>query len=120
MEQHLGRKLEPGETVDHIDRDFTNDDISNLRVVPLSVHASDDTPRVKKVKITCVLCGKEAYKQAANLDHNSKRGKAGPFCGKSCAGKYGAAVGHGKMEPLPVQPRVPVEDREYYMVEKDV
>lgn len=33
MEQHLGRELEEWETVDHIDEDFTNDDISNLQIL---------------------------------------------------------------------------------------
>src|SRR5690606_5867052 len=60
MEQHLGRKLKPHETVDHIDRDFTNDDITNLRVVDRSQHAKDDAKRVKYTQVeelTCVWCG---------------------------------------------------------------
>ena len=34
MEQHLGRKLKPGETVHHIDFDYTNNVIDNLHLFP--------------------------------------------------------------------------------------
>ena len=33
MEQHLGRKLLPEETVDHINEDFTDDRIENLQLL---------------------------------------------------------------------------------------
>jgi len=45
-------------------------------------------------------------------------GKAGPFCGKSCSGKYGELVQNGKIEPLESQPEVPLEKREYFYVDK--
>ena len=35
MENHLGRLLEDWETVDHIDNDETNDEISNLQILSL-------------------------------------------------------------------------------------
>ncbi len=113
MEQHLGRELDPVlETVDHIDRDFTNNELSNLRVISLHDHLQQDAIRVELVTITCVLCGKTAKKRANNLAHNSKLGKAGPFCGKVCVGKYGAALQNLRQERLPVQPGV--ETRDYY------
>lgn len=37
--QALGRRLLPTECVDHVDRDFTNDDLRNLRVVIHRDHA---------------------------------------------------------------------------------
>lgn len=40
----------------------------------------------------------------------------GPFCGKPCAGRYGAEVQHGKRDKLP--PQKEVGDREYYYFEK--
>lgn len=117
MEQHLGRELDPNkETIDHIDDDFTNNDLSNLRVIDRSNHSSEDNLRVRNVKITCVWCGSEAYKRPGRLDSNSKLGKAGPFCGRSCAGKYGKSVQMGE-DKLPVQPSG--YPREYYKI-KDI
>lgn len=40
MEQHLGRKLESGEVVHHIDGDRTNNDLSNLQVMSDREHRS--------------------------------------------------------------------------------
>ena len=91
MEQKLGRKLDRGETVDHIDEDFTNDNIENLQILTLSENAKKHA-RIKRpieyVEFTCPVCGNEAKKEARNVKHNLKRGKDGPFCGRSCAGKW--------------------------------
>lgn len=40
MEEHLGRRLSPDEIVHHIDGDKTNNDISNLDVMPRGEHSS--------------------------------------------------------------------------------
>lgn len=106
MEEKLGRKLGKHETVDHIDRDKTNDVLDNLRVVGWSQHVSDDNPRAVKVEIICVLCGKKAMKDRRYIRHNAKLGKAGPFCSKSCSGKYGQMLQAGKLERFPVQSSV--------------
>lgn len=121
MEQKLGRELHPREeTIDHIDRDFTNDDFDNLRIVPMSKHTKEDHVRVKMVRIVCVLCGKKALKNPRHLNHNANMKKAGPFCSKKCAGKYSAEVQHGKRKPLPPQPPIPVRERTYYMPKKNL
>ena len=119
MEQKLGRALHPvKETVDHIDRDFTNDSLENLRVVPMGKHAREDHVRVRRVQVTCVRCRKKALKRARDLHNNAKKGKAGPFCSRRCAGKYSAEVQNGKRKPLPPQKFMPVEERSYYMPKK--
>lgn len=110
MEEHLGRMLDVDETVDHINRDFTDDRLENLRVVPRSIHVSDDARRVRIVKFICAWCKNEGQQTPAYLDHNAKNGKAGPFCGKSCAGKYGAYVQNGGER----FGRTPAPPREYY------
>lgn len=120
METYVGRELHPNEeTVDHIDRDINNNDISNLRIISRSAHTKQDIKRAILVEIECVLCGKKELKKANYLNHNAKQGKAGPFCGKSCAGKYGSAVQNGKIERLEAQPEVPLEKREYYYLDKE-
>jgi hypothetical protein len=95
MEVHLDRYLKDDETVDHIDRDFTNDAIANLRIVDRKQHAIDDARRVTRlVSASCVWCKKEM----GTIDHrkrskNAKR--AGPFCSRECSGEYGASVQNG-------------------------
>jgi hypothetical protein len=46
------------------------------------------------------LCGKKAIKDPNDLKHNKLMGKAGPFCGRSCAGLYGAYVQNGYMDKI--------------------
>jgi hypothetical protein len=118
MEQKLGRELHPTkETIDHIDGDFTNNDFSNLRIVPMGKHAKEDSVYVKDVKVICLQCGDEFYRRARDLDRNARLGKAGPFCSKQCAGKYGASIQNGRKR-LPAQKRVPRSKREYYRKQK--
>ena len=105
LEAHLGRILTSGETVDHIDGDKTNDTIENLRVLSLSANAADSAIRLNPQIFECPTCyqdfelSKDKLKNAAR---NRRLGKTGPFCGRSCAGRYGAKVGHGQIEELPV------------------
>jgi hypothetical protein len=112
--QHLGRELLPHETVDHIDRDFTNDSIDNLQVLTQKEHTALDTRRVDKVEIICIECGKVMKRDARRVRANSKQGKAGPFC-KSCAGRYGASIQNNAIKRLPAQPAV---ESRYYWLDK--
>lgn len=90
MEKHLGRKLEPHEHVDHINDDPTDDRIENLQIISqldntLKYHALHP----KEIhKFNCPICGKEAERDAEKVRKEQKRGVAGPFCSRSCAGKY--------------------------------
>jgi len=120
MEKILNRELLKNETVDHIDRDFTNDVLENLRVVDRSQHVKDDVKRVRLYKPRCVWCGRIFERSVSQLNHSSNRGKAGPFCSKKCAGEYGSSVQNNKTERLKVPPKIPIEDREYYYWEKNV
>ncbi len=114
MEKKLGRRLLPEEHVDHINRDKTDDRIENLQILDSSSHASKDSIRVGLVEITCVLCKSKAMKKARYLAHNAKQGKAGPFCSRSCAGKYGRQIQQRAVEKLPVQKGCSVSERDYY------
>lgn len=48
----------------------------------------------------CPVCGAEGEQKASVIAANRKAGKAGPFCGRSCAGKYAAAVRFGRLDEL--------------------
>lgn len=118
MEQHLGRRLDPNrETVDHIDRDFTNNSIENLQILPRSKHAEIDAVRVQDVDLTCALCGCTFSRSARAINHGAREGKAGPFCTKSCAGRYGAMVQNGGQK-LPSAKEIPVDGRTYHRSKK--
>ena len=56
MECHLGRYLEEWETVDHIDEDFTNDDINNLRVISRLDNIARSVKRNHDVEMVCPEC----------------------------------------------------------------
>jgi hypothetical protein len=119
IEQHLGRELTEQETVDHKNRDFTDNNIDNLQVLDRATHSSLDAKRVKLVEVLCIRCGVVSIRNPRYIQNGSKQGKAGPFCGKSCAGKYGAEVQNGRENKLPTQKGIPVADREYYQLDKD-
>ena len=61
MEQHLGRKLTDDETVDHIDEDYTNDAISNLRIIPRADNAKRSAPKMILVDGQCAMCGSDIH-----------------------------------------------------------
>lgn len=88
MEQHLGRELTSDETVDHIDEDKLNDDISNLQVLSLADNIHKSSGYKQYPEYTCPLCGNTFRKWKAQVDSNRRQGKPGPFCTKSCAMKW--------------------------------
>ena len=119
MENYLQKYLDTDECVDHIDRDKTNDSLENLRVVPRRQSTMEDLKYVQAIAITCVYCGKQALKAARQLNHSAKQNKAGPFCSKSCVGKYGSSVQNEHIKPFPAQLEVPIEKRTYLYADKD-
>ncbi len=103
VECNLNRYLLPTETVDHNDRNFTNDDINNLIVKDRSIHCTEDALRVISDVMLCPMCKTEFVltgKQVSSAKSNAKNGKAGPFCGRSCAGRYGAYLQNGLISKL--------------------
>ena len=88
LEQKIGRELIGDETCDHIDEDFTNDDPSNLQVLSRPKNIIKSKAPAELITFNCFRCGKEATKKAHNVRANLKKGKAGPFCSRHCAGKY--------------------------------
>ena len=103
MEKHWDRYLSKDETVDHIDGNPLNNDISNLRVISRREHASRDAVRNEDVEAICAYCGKKFIIPGNKLSNRNrsdgKRKQTGYFCSKQCAGKYGAEVQNGRRKP---------------------
>ena len=101
MEQYLGRKLEDWETVDHINRDFTDDRIENFQILERKEHSSLDARRVKRLRLACVWCGNVIMRFASKTRERHKEHVAGPFCSKRCSGQYGSDVQNNRIDKLP-------------------
>ena len=87
IEINLKTRLKSNETVNHDDRDFTNDEIYNLKVKDRSAHASADAIRVKINKASCEGCGIMFTPSKAQINERSKN-NAGPFCSRPYIGRY--------------------------------
>ena len=112
LELQLGRRLDPNlETVDHIDSNFDNNDLANLRIMPRKEHSTEDTRRVKPVKFNCAWCKKEFERSPRLVRDKARKNKAGPFCSRACAGKYSRKLQLKLIDKFDVQP---VIDSEYY------
>jgi hypothetical protein len=91
LEQKLGRSLLPNETCDHIDNDYTNNCLGNLQVLTRSDNCKKQMAfkPAEKGYFVCPECNKSFYKEMRYVRHNNiHQKKVGPFCSKSCAGRY--------------------------------
>lgn len=112
LELQLGRKLDPDlETVDHIDSNFDNNNLDNLRIMPRKEHSTEDTRRVKLVQFTCPWCQKDFERSPRLVRDKARKNKAGPFCSRACAGKYSRKLQLKLIDKFDTQP---VIDSEYY------
>jgi hypothetical protein len=86
-EQEYG-PIPEGYDVHHIDEDFTNNVISNFELKFHPQHVSEHQSPAEMVDFVCPHCGKFASKPARFIRGNQKKkGKSGPYCSRSCAGK---------------------------------
>jgi hypothetical protein len=112
LEVQLGRKLDPNmETVDHIDSNFNNNSLENLRIMPRDEHSADDTRRVEMAKFKCAWCDNEFERSPRLIRDKAKNNKAGPFCSRKCAGKYSRMLQLKLIDKFDSQPAI---DSVYY------
>lgn len=112
MECQLGRPLDKDlETIDHMDSNFENNELDNLRIVPRNEHSGDDTRRVKYVKFNCAWCDEQFERSPRLVRDKARKNKAGPFCSRTCAGKYSRMLQLKLIDKMDVQP---VVDSVYY------
>jgi len=99
-EVELGRKLDPNmETVDHIDGNFLDNSAENTRIIPRSQHSKEDRIICLPIYLPCVWCGKIVETTSYKVNTSINRGKASPFCNKTCSGQYSRSVQLGRQEP---------------------
>lgn len=105
MEKHLNRYLLNNETIDHIDGNPLNNDISNLRVLDRKEHCKNDVIRNNDVTVNCSYCGKEFTIPGSKLHQRNRKDRhsSGYFCSKECSGKYGSEIQNHKREVKPVE-----------------
>lgn len=105
MESHLGIQLDPDKhTIDHIDGDINNNDLSNFEILPRNEHSTRDTRRVNLIDLDCVECGKKFKRSPRLLRDKAKKGNSGPFCSRTCSGRNNRKRQLGLIEAPPVQP----------------
>lgn len=109
MEKYLHRNLSENETVDHIDRNPLNNNLSNLRIIDRKKHCKEDAIYNKDVIVKCAYCGKEFTIKGSKISDRTRpdRINTGYFCSKSCSGKYGTDVQNGRVLPVIVENIIP-------------
>lgn len=88
-----GRYLTEWEEADHIDEDFTNDDISNLQILSIDDHRSKSIKNGAKksyIEFTCVCCGHLFLRRKHQVT------KATKYCSRECSWKSNPPPGGRK------------------------
>lgn len=90
MEQHLGRQLDPDlEVVHHKNEDYSDDRIENLEILTRKKHSELHAKHDEVWEFECPNCQTRFERRISRwFKRDREAGKAGPFCGKSCAAKY--------------------------------
>lgn len=91
-EQEHGEIGDTDLTVDHVDEDVTNDVLGNFELLTRDDNIRK-SKRVTMFKGVCPTCDAPFEKAMSQVrGNNLKQAKAGPFCSRHCAGRYGKAV----------------------------
>jgi len=93
VEVRENKLLLDNETVDHDDQDFTNDSLDNLIIRDRVEHIKLDARRRTELETNCIWCGTKFV--LTRHQYGKAKGKAGPFCSKSCIAKYSTSIQNG-------------------------
>lgn len=89
MAELIGRYPTIHEVVHHKNGIRHDNRPENLEIMQRSAHAAKHHSLPEMMEIVCLNCGNDALIFARNFRRNQQLlGKAGPFCSKSCAGKW--------------------------------
>ena len=94
VEQRIGRMLTKEEVVHHINNDPSDNSFENLRIMTHAAHTklhAVERGGPEMVTLTCLYCRKSFTRSARRARDAAAQGKGGPFCGKSCSGKWAMA-----------------------------
>ncbi len=75
FETKIGRRLGPNEIIHHKDEIKTRTSHGKLHAV------------YRRLTLVCVLCGTK-FERPGNDERHNRKTKAGPFCGRRCAGRW--------------------------------
>lgn len=87
LEIKIGRRLVEPETCDHIDGNFSNDSLDNLRVLNRADNAARSAKPAKVVELECLYCGSQ-FTQLLRVLNRKNKPNAGKLCSKQCAGLF--------------------------------
>lgn len=84
-------KISSDLVVDHIDEDQTRDEYDNFQLLTREENTRKSLAGKAEIReFVCPMCWTKFNKFMRDVRWNQhKRNKAGPFCSKSCAGRYG-------------------------------
>lgn len=106
VEQALGRPIRDGYVVHHKDGTRANNALDNLEEKLEADHLREHRPAPEVDDATCPMCEQPFQVLARQVRNNQKKqGRPGPFCGRTCAGRFNAqkryaAVGEPPVDPL--------------------
>lgn len=99
-EQEHGEIGDINLTVDHKDEDVTNDILSNFDLLPRAINIQKSA-MAAIWSGNCPTCGVMFEKSFRTVKGNWKKGKAGPFCSRQCAGIRNKEIQLDKQSEFP-------------------
>ena len=103
MEIRLERRINEPETIDHKNGNIKDDKYTNLALLDRPEHSKLDAkvwirPSSKQLVTKCVYCNSKFVQTITQWE--MKLNKAGPFCSRSCSGKYGTDIQNRRLKKI--------------------